>query len=59
LSPRAEEPGKIIGSRSAELVEPAAGETGWMAAAETRVPDTTKALAEREACMDGAAAGHG
>jgi hypothetical protein len=28
-------------------------ETGWMAAAETRVPDTTKALAEREASMDG------
>jgi hypothetical protein len=28
-------------------------ETGWMAAAETRVPDATKALAEREASMDG------
>ena len=28
-------------------------ETGWMAAAETRVPDVTKALAEREASMDG------
>jgi hypothetical protein len=28
-------------------------ETGWMAAAETRTPDTTKALAEREASMDG------
>jgi hypothetical protein len=27
-------------------------ETGWMAAAETRVPDATKALAEREASMD-------
>src|SRR4051812_16078252 len=52
---------KKIGSRSAELGDrrPAAAETGWMAAAETRVPDTTKALAEWEACMDGAAAGHG
>jgi hypothetical protein len=28
-------------------------ETGWMAAAETRTLDTTKALAEREASMDG------
>ena len=28
-------------------------ETGWMAAAETRMPDPTKALAEREASMDG------
>ena len=28
-------------------------ETGWMAAAETRTPDPTKALAEREASMDG------
>src|SRR4051794_14614043 len=54
-------PKKKIGSRSAELGDrrPAAAETGWMAAAETRVPDTTKALAEWEACMDGAAAGHG
>jgi hypothetical protein len=54
-------PKKMIGSRSAELGDrrPAAAETGWMAAAETRVPDTTKALAEWEACMDGAAAGHG
>jgi hypothetical protein len=30
-------------------------ETGWMAAAETRTLDTTKALAEREASMDGKA----
>ena len=28
-------------------------ETGWMAAAETRTPDPTKTLAEREASMDG------
>ena len=28
-------------------------ETGWMAAAETRTPEATKALAEREASMDG------
>ena len=34
-------------------------ETGWMAAAETRVPDMTKALAEREASMDGKSGGSG
>ena len=28
-------------------------ETEWMAAAETRMPTATKALAEREASMDG------
>jgi hypothetical protein len=28
-------------------------ETGWMAAAETQTPEATKALAEREASMDG------
>ena len=54
--PRAEQPVVMIGSRSAELIEAGglrAVETGWMAAAETRVPDATKALAEREASMDG------
>ena len=30
-------------------------ETEWMAAAETRMPIATKALAEREASMDGKA----
>jgi hypothetical protein len=32
---------------------PKAVETGWMAAAETRMPIATKTLAEREASMDG------
>ena len=33
-------------------------ETEWMAAAETRMPTATKALAEREASMDGAVAAY-
>jgi hypothetical protein len=47
----------MIGSRPADLIEadgrPVAVETEWMAAAETRRPTETKALAEREASMDG------
>src|SRR3954451_5221338 len=37
---------------------PVVVETEWMAAAETRMPTTTKALAEREASMDGWASCH-
>ena len=45
----------MIGSRPADLIEADGGavETEWMAAAETRMPIATKALAEREASMDG------
>ena len=46
----------MIGSRPADLIEAndlVVVETEWMAAAETRMPTATKALAEREASMDG------
>jgi hypothetical protein len=47
----------MIGSRPADLIEAdgrlVAVETEWMAAAETRMSAETKALAEREASMDG------
>src|SRR3954462_10359075 len=52
----AEQPADAAGATgppAARGRRPRAVETGWMAPAETRAPDATEALAEREASMDG------